>query len=51
MTTTLAHFHHRAASSDAQGRDVWMVRAIERWMRVTLPPLLQSVAGQTVLDA
>jgi len=51
MTTTLAHFHHRAASSDAQGRDVWVVRAIERRTRVTLPLLLQSVAGQTVLDA
>jgi SAM-dependent methyltransferase len=51
MTTTLADFQHRAASGDAQGRDVWMVRAIERWMRATLPPLLASVTGQTVLDA
>jgi len=46
----LADFRHRASYGSADGRDVWMVRAIGDWMNGVLPGLLASAARGPVLD-
>lgn len=46
----LAVFRHRASYATADGRDVWMVRAIGDWIDGVLPDLLASAARGPVLD-
>lgn len=46
----LSSFEHRRDYADAAGRDRWTVRAINAWIRETLPPLLAADRGAAVLD-
>ena len=46
----LASFQHRRDYGDDAGRDRWTVRAVDGWVRATLPPLLAARERGAVLD-
>lgn len=41
----LSSFAHRRDYGDVEGRDRWEVRAVNAWVRATLPPLLSPAAS------
>ena len=47
----LSSFEHRRDYAGEAGRDRWTVRAVDAWVRATLPPLLAAAPDRgTVLD-
>jgi hypothetical protein len=46
--SALSSFQHRRDYADDAGRDRWTVRAVNAWIRATLPPLLASANGAVI---